>query len=377
MTHFSQAETHRYARHFSVDRIGIAGQQILKKSKVLLIGAGGIGSPAGFYLAAAGIGHLGIIDHDHIELSNLQRQILFKTQDIGSNKAQIAKSRLLELNDCIEVQAYPEKLTDKNAEALFSKYDIILDGSDNYPTRYLVNDFCRRTEKALVSASVFQFFGQIAAFSAQGAPCYRCLYPEAPPADLIPNCAVGGVLGVIPGVIATLAVTQAIKMLLSIGTDPQGLLIEFDALSNQLRQHPIASIPECPACQKKEFYMTHEHPACAYHSNPSEDSIPEISARVLSKELNNDPNLILLDVREAWERELCKIEPSIHIPLGQLDTADLPFSPHHRVIVHCKGGTRSLKGAKILKNRGFNNVSNLEGGILAWSNQIDPSLKKY
>lgn len=371
MEAFTQEEIYRYSRHFSVSSVGISGQQKLKQSKVLLIGVGGIGSPAGLYLTSNGIGTLGLIDHDTIELSNLQRQILYETSDTGLSKAKIAAKKLSALNPNVNLKTYPFALSPDNANALFEEYDIVIDGSDNYATRYLVNDACRQTSTALVSASIYQFTGQIASFIPDESPCYRCLYPAPPPPGLIPNCAGAGVLGVIPGVLATLAVAQVLKLILNIGDSPVGQLVEFDALKMSLQTFEINSNPNCECCkQQKDFSMTHAN-------NLSDKSIHEISPAILADLIKSNTPITLIDVRENWEREICRIEPSLHIPLGTISSSTLTCSKEAAIILYCKAGVRSLKAAKILLEKGYENVSSLKGGALRWIDEIQPELMKY
>lgn len=358
----SAEELERYARHLSLNAVGLTGQEKLKKARVLLIGAGGIGSPAAYYLAAAGVGRIGIIDHDWIERSNLQRQILFTTQDIGKSKAEIAKFRILALNPNIHVTAYAVRLTAQNAHSIIGDYDLVLDGSDNYPTRYLVGDVTAELRKPLVSASVYQFMGQLAVFNVNGAFCYRCLYPEPPPEKLIPNCTEAGLLGVTAGIMGTLAANEIMKLILAINDSLPGQLTTFDARSGELKKYPISQHPECLICAKHHAFSDlprYEAPSVC-------QAYPEVTPMQL-KSLLNDPSVILLDVREQWERQISDIQPSVHVPLGILSYAKLQFSPEQLVVVYCQAGIRSLQAIEILKHRGYTNVSHLEGGIAAWS----------
>ncbi len=362
----SSEELERYARHLSLSTVGRTGQEALKKAGVLLIGAGGIGSPAAYYLAAAGVGRIGVIDHDWVERSNLQRQILFTTQDISKSKAETAKLRMLALNPNTHVTAYAVRLTAQNAHSIIDDYDLVLDGSDNYSTRYLVGDVTAELHKPLISASVYQFMGQLAAFNVNGAFCYRCLYPEPPPEKLIPNCTEAGLLGVTAGIMGTLAANEAIKLILNMDEDSSGCLLTFDSLCCELKKYPIAQHPECPICVKHQTFESlprYETPmACQAASSVTPNQLHAFM---------QDASVTLLDVREPWERELSHIQPSLHIPLGKISEATLPFSVEQSVVVYCRAGIRSLQAAEILKQRGYVNVSHLEGGMTAWSQQYD------
>jgi adenylyltransferase/sulfurtransferase len=414
MTEFSQEEILRYPRHFSVDAIGIEGQKKIKAARVLLIGAGGVGSPSGIYLTASGIGHLGIIDHDVVEMSNLQRQILFRTEDIGKLKVDVAKNQLNQLNPFTEIQIYPYALSPENAADIFLQYDYILDGSDNYPTRYLVNRACQQTKKKLISASVFQFGGQIACFSPGESPCYECLYPSAPPPELIPNCTQSGVLGVTPGIIALFATNQILIHILGLSFSNSffGKIHEFNGLNLSIRTYDIPVNTECPACssnQKPHSLQASQSQKISNNffekltlnpSNPSNHSNlfnpmdackmnqknsfsddlysdTAISPVQLKTYLESKESFQLIDVREPWEREISKIAPSLSIPLGNLvsqlkaahhDSEKLPtLDPETLTITYCQAGVRSAKAAQILKEIGFKKVLNLSGGMDAWT----------
>lgn len=362
MTILSAEEMERYARHLSLSEVGLAGQEKLKKARVLLIGAGGIGSPAAYYLAAAGVGNIGIIDDDLVDRANLQRQILFTTEDIGKSKAEIAKLRISVLNPNIHVTAYAVRLTAQNAHHLIGDYDVVLDGSDNYQTRYLVGDVAAELHKPLVSGSLYQFMGQVGLLNSDNGPCYRCLYPEPPPEKLIPNCAEAGVLGVTAGIIGSLAASEVIKLIVGMHKASSATLFTFDSLANELKQYPIRQHPDCLICIKH----------LAFSSLPRYDgpsvckTIPEVTPAQL-KTLIESGSVVLLDVRELWEREISQIQSSVHTPLGDIAEASLPFSANQPIVVYCKAGVRSLRAAEILRQRGFINVSHLEGGMMAWS----------
>ena len=376
MQPLSKEELQRYTRHFSVTDIGIKGQERLKTSRVLLIGAGGIGSPASLYLAAQGIGTLGIIDHDNVELSNLQRQILFTDQDLGKSKALVAKQKLQAQNPHCNINAYDERLTHQNAPPIFEHYDLIIDGSDNYPTRYLVADVAWRLEKPMISASIYQFSGQLMLVDPKAGPCYRCLYPSAPPEGLIPNCAAAGVLGVIPGVLATLAVTEAIKHLLDIGKPLSGQLLQFDAKTMTMEQLPLHARADCHICGQAAISMTD---ILSSHQPQKSNAmkVNAIDVITLQKKLNTLKPPLLIDVREPWERELCVINPSLHIPLSQLDTADIPANKDDTILIYCRSGGRSALACQVLMQRGFHQATNVSGGTLAWASNIDPTMIRY
>ena len=377
MIEFSQEEIMRYPRHFSVGSIGLEGQKKIKASRVLLIGSGGIGSPAALYLAASGIGRLGLIDYDVVEPSNLQRQILFRTQDVGKRKVDVARDQLSELNPFTQIDTYPYPLSPQNASELFAEYDYILDGSDNYPTRYLVNEAARKAQKILISASVFQFGGQVLCLDPYKGPCYQCLYPAPPPEELIPNCTQAGVLGVIPGILALLAVNQIFIHILGLHSPSFfGRIHEFNGLNLSTRSFDIPSNPECKCCfkmnsanspQPSDPYKKFQPFSCSEPQTHSTESLVEISAQQLDALISSQNPLQLIDVRESWEREVEKISPSVHIPLGDL-AAQKKFSlnPDALTVAYCHAGIRSAKAAKLLQKSGFTHVSSLTGGIEAW-----------
>ncbi|MFN3233897.1 MAG: ThiF family adenylyltransferase [Gammaproteobacteria bacterium] len=363
---FSQNETLRYSRHFPV--IGLEGQAALKEAKILCVGAGGLGSASLPYLAAAGIGTIGVMDGDDIELSNLQRQILFRESQIGQNKAKIACQNLSEINSTIKLNAYEDHLDEKNAEDIIQEYDLILDATDNFDARYLINRYSRLYGKPMVSSSIFQFDAQLSVFNYQDGPCYQCLYPERPPSDLIPNCALGGVLGVLPGVMGTLQANEVIKILLNKGEVLSGRLMAMDLLSMRMR---FFEVDKNKTCSKYD---------CAPIKKSSEDiqkmiDIAEIQPEAL-KTLLSSEEIYLIDVREPFERQICHIGGR-HIPLGQLENHYDDFPRDKKIIMYCKSGGRSRKAADLLQQAGFQNVFSLTGGILAWADVIDPSLHKY
>jgi sulfur-carrier protein adenylyltransferase/sulfurtransferase len=372
----------RYSRHLILPEVGVEGQQKLKAAKVLLIGAGGLGSPAGLYLAAAGVGRLGIVDFDAVDFSNLQRQILHGTADVGRSKLASAKDRLAAINPELEIDTYETALTSKNALELFKDYDVILDGTDNFPTRYLVNDACVLLGKPNAYGSIFRFEGQASVFAVKGGPCYRCLYPEPPPPGLVPSCAEGGVLGVLPGVIGTIQATEAIKLILGVGQTLVGRLLLYDAFNMRFRELKLRRDPACPVCGDNPTvkalidYDQFCGVAPAASAPVPETTVGELKARIDRR----DGNLFLLDVREPNEFQICRIPGSTLIPLGELPRRlhELPQGPDAPdIVVHCKMGGRSAKAVRTLTEKGFTRVQNLKGGILEWIDKIDPTQSKY
>ncbi len=360
------AEMLRYSRHFPV--ITDAGQEQLKQAKVFCVGAGGLGSPALLYLAAAGIGTLAVIDHDTVEASNLQRQVLFADSDIGQLKAACAEQKLTAQNPHIQVIAHPIQLTRENASDLIAAYDIVLDGSDNYQTRYLINDVCHFQNKPLVSASIFQFQGQLGVFNYKDGPCYRCLYNAPPPAELTPSCSMSGVLGILPGIMGTLQATEVIKLILKKGEVLSGRLLAVDALNMDFKKYQVHPDPFCPLC--KEGRLSDE-----LFTQPSvcldKASIPEIEPHQLASWLQDQPATFrLLDVREDYEREIYHIGGDF-LPLGQLDTTELNWNKEEIIVVYCKAGGRSMKAAQLLNSAGYKHVYSLKGGILAWIQEVE------
>lgn len=364
----TQSEVLRYSRHFPV--IGLEGQKKLKQAKLLCIGAGGLGCPSLQYLVAAGVGTIGIVDGDNIDITNLQRQILFSEQDLGKNKAQVAKQKLNELNSSVNINSYPHYLDEEQATQLIEQYDIVLDATDNYPARYLINSICRSLGKPLVSASIFQFDAQISVFNYQSGPCYQCLYPEPPPPELTPNCATGGVLGVLPGVAGTLQATEAIKVILAEGETLSGQLLSIDLLSLRFSLFEITK----QNCQ--------HHPVIDFSNITTSCSVvnletEDISVSDLARQLEiNADNLQLIDVREAYERDICHIG-GLHIPLSQLPDRLTNIDKNKSTVIYCRSGVRSSKACQLLRQAGFENVKNLTGGILAWIDSVDDSLIRY
>lgn len=377
-------EIKRYSRHLLLPEVGLEGQRKLKAASVLCIGAGGLGSPAALYLAAAGVGRLGIIDFDAVDFSNLQRQILHGTPDVGRSKLQSAKDRLNAINPGVEIATYETALGSKNALDLFRDYDVILDGTDNFPTRYLVNDACVLLGKPNAYGSIFRFEGQASVFAMPGGPCYRCLYPEPPPPGLVPSCAEGGVLGVLPGIIGTIQATETIKLILGTGEPLIGRLLLYDAFKMRFRELKLRRDPECPVCgdtptirELIDYDQFCGVVPAATAAKPS--GLPEITVQDFKARLDRGDRLFLLDVREPNEYQICRIPGATLIPLGELPQrlSELPSgSGAPDIVVHCKMGGRSAKAVRQLIERGFR-AENLKGGILEWIDKVDPSQAKY
>ena len=381
----SQEEIKRYSRHLIMPEVGIDGQRKLKAGSVLCIGAGGLGSPAAMYLAAAGIGRIGIVDFDVVDFSNLQRQLLHGTKDVGRSKNESAKSRLLDLNPHVQVDTYETALSSQNALDLFKGYDVILDGTDNFPTRYLVNDACVLTGKPNAYGSIFRFEGQASVFAAKDGPCYRCLYPEPPPPGLVPSCAEGGVLGVLPGIIGVIQATETVKLILGIGEPLIGRFMIYDALKMRFRELKLKRDPDCPVCgthptvtkliDYEQFCGIHPEPQTAQTGASVNEW--EITPVDLKKKLDAGETPFILDVREPNEYQINRIPGSTLIPLGDLPRRYQELPRDREIITQCKMGGRSARAQDFLKSVGFNNVKNLRGGILEWIDKVDPSQPKY
>jgi sulfur-carrier protein adenylyltransferase/sulfurtransferase len=384
----TREEVQRYSRHLIMPEVGVDGQRRLKAARVLCVGAGGLGSPAALYLAAAGVGTLGLVDFDVVDVSNLQRQVLYSTADVGRRKLEAAGARIKGLNPEVRVVPHETTLTSANALEIFRDYDVIVDGADNFPTRYLVNDACVLLGKPNAYGSIFRFDGQASVFATKGGPCYRCLYPEPPPPGLVPSCAEGGVLGVLPGIIGTIQATEAIKIIIGAGQTLAGRLLLFDALAMSFRTMKLRRDPDCPICgdhptitaliDYEQFcgITPAARPSAATALPPElETTVEELKSRVDRR----DP-VWILDVREKNEFDICRIPGSTLIPLGELPKrlAEIPQgAAAPEIVVHCKMGGRSAKAVALLRDRGFTNVKNLKGGILAWIDRIDPSQAKY
>lgn len=375
----SKSEIERYSRHLVLPEVGIAGQQKLKNASVLLVGIGGLGSPAALYLAAAGVGRIGIVDSDVVDLSNLQRQIIHGMSDVGHSKLISAKNSIAAINPQIRVDSYDALLTSENAREICAPYDIILDGTDNFATRYLVNDICVLTGKVNVYGSIYRFDGQVSVFDAKNGPCYRCLYPQPPAPGDVPNCVQGGVLGVLPGIVGSLQANETIKLILETGKNLTGRLLLFDALNMQFDEMRIAKDPHCPICG--------DHPVitdlidydefCGVEDETLLEEVEKISPKEAARVLSETDVPLLLDVRDAAERTIASIPGSIHIPLAELENRLSELNPDSQLIIFCRSGIRSARALRMLQQRGFSDVKNLNGGILAWADEIDPSLPKY
>ncbi|HEU5238499.1 MAG TPA: molybdopterin-synthase adenylyltransferase MoeB [Pyrinomonadaceae bacterium] len=370
-------ELQRYSRHLIMPEVTSEGQSRLKAARVLCIGAGGLGSPAALYLAAAGVGTIGIVDFDDVDLSNLQRQILHGTKDIGRGKLESARDRLHDINPQIELELHECRFSSENAVQLVSRYDVIVDGSDNFPTRYLSNDVCVFARKPNVYGSVFRFEGQTTVFAPHlGGPCYRCLFPEPPPPESVPNCAQAGVLGVLPGIIGMLQAIETLKLILGIGEVIVGRLLHFDALKVKFRELNLRRDPQCPVCGENPtiFSPIDYEQFCGVRD---EGTIPEISPHELKQRMDAGEPFELIDVREPFEYEIARIEGAKLIPLGEIAQRLDDLEREQPIIVHCHSGKRSAQAVRLLQQRGFAKVYNLGGGIDAWSEQIDPNVPQY
>ncbi|HYG09301.1 MAG TPA: molybdopterin-synthase adenylyltransferase MoeB [Pyrinomonadaceae bacterium] len=389
MPQLSNVEIARYSRHIIMPEVGMEGQRRLKAARVLMIGTGGLGSPLGLYLAAAGVGTLGLVDFDVVDESNLQRQIVHGTRDVGRPKIESARDRLSDVNPHIKIETYETRLTSENALSLFHDYDVIVDGTDNFPTRYLVNDACVLTNKPNVYGSIFRFEGQASVFWAERGACYRCLYPEPPPPGLVPSCAEGGVLGVLPGIVGAIQANETIKLLLG-ATD--GLLVNrlllFDAWRMRFRELKLRKDPACPVCSEnatikelidyEEFCGLKETPAQTDDAQRQKTELEEITATEFKRRLDSGDPLQIIDVREPNEYEIARIPGARLIPLAQVIGRAGEIDASRETVVHCKGGVRSAKAIAALKGAGFNGrLLNLKGGITAWSDEVDPSIPKY
>ena len=382
---FSPEEMRRYSRHFTLPEFGIAGQRKLKTSSVLLVGAGGLGSPLALYLAAAGVGRLGLIDFDVVDESNLHRQVLHGTKDVGRKKLDSARDRIADINPNVEVETYETALTSANALDILAGYDVVADGTDNFPTRYLVNDACVLLGIPNVYASIFRFEGQVSVFGFQDGPCYRCVYEQPPPPGLVPSCAEGGVLGVLPGLVGTLQATEVIKMLTGIGEPLVGRLLMVDALDMQFRTLKIRKNPDCPICSdhptQKELIdydafcgVPHQNG----HQDNDEEMIPEITVKEFKERLDRGDKMFVLDVRQPHETEICSLGGTL-IPVAELPQRLDEIADHRDedVIVYCRSGARSGRAVEMMRQRGFTKALNLKGGVLAWSDEVDPTMPKY
>jgi sulfur-carrier protein adenylyltransferase/sulfurtransferase len=377
------AEIARYSRHLILPEVGLEGQQKLKAAKVLCVGTGGLGAPLTFYLAAAGVGTIGLVDFDVVDESNLQRQIIHSTHDVGRPKIDSAAEKLKALNPYLNIVKHETMLTSANALEIIKDYDIIADGTDNFPTRYLVNDACVLSgHKPNVYASIFRFEGQSSIFATEEGPCYRCLYPEPPPPGLVPSCAEGGVLGILPGLLGVIQATEVVKLILGKGDPLIGRLLLVDALGMKFRELKLRKNPDCPVCGEfptvkrlidyQQFcgIVPEEKPA------PVQNGIPQITPTELKRRIDAGENVFVLDVREPHEYQIVNIGAPL-IPLGELPNRLNELDPNREIVIHCKSGGRSQRAAELLQKSGFKNVVNLAGGITAWATDVDPKLPKY
>jgi sulfur-carrier protein adenylyltransferase/sulfurtransferase len=377
----SNEEILRYSRHLIMPEVGMEGQLKLKAAKVLLIGTGGLGAPLGLYLAAAGVGKLGLVDFDVVDFTNLQRQVTFGTSDVGKAKSEAARARLSNLNPDIEIEAFETKLTSENALELFRDFDIIVDGTDNFPTRYLVNDASILLGKPNVYGSIFRFEGQVTVFGMPDGPCYRCLYPEPPPPGLVPSCAEGGVLGVLPGIVGSIQAMETIKLILGCGRNLDGRLLLFDALEMAFQEVKLRKNPDCPLCGKHRTIhkLIDYYQFCGVRGEeaPAPDlKVPEITPRELKARLDRGDSLLILDVRESHEYQICNLHGNL-IPLGELPRRMHELDSSQEIVAHCRSGKRSAEAVNFLRKAGFRKIHNLRGGILAWSDEVDSSVPKY
>ena len=381
----SNDEIQRYSRHLILPEVGMEGQLKLKQAKILMIGAGGLGAPLGLYLAAAGIGKIGMVDFDVVDMSNLQRQVIHGTADIGRPKLDSAADRMADINPYLEIVKYNTRLSSENALEIFKDYDIVVDGTDNFPTRYLVNDACVLLGKPNAYGSIFRFEGQATVFGYQDGPCYRCLYPEPPPPGLVPSCAEGGVLGILPALVGSIQATETVKIILGKGETLSGRLVLYDALNMKFRELKLRRNPDCPLCG--------DHPTIhalidyeQFCGIPQQAAQPEpdaalneweIDPRGLKAKMDRNEPVFILDVREPHEFQICSIPNSVLIPLGDLPKRVDELNPEDDIVVHCKSGIRSAKAINFLETAGFTKLKNLKGGILAWSDDVDPTVPKY
>jgi molybdopterin/thiamine biosynthesis adenylyltransferase/rhodanese-related sulfurtransferase/molybdopterin converting factor small subunit len=374
----SHDEVLRYSRHLILPDVGVEGQAKLKQARVLLIGAGGLGSPAALYLAAAGVGTLGLVDFDIVDQTNLQRQILHGTSKVGTSKLESARERIGDLNPHVRVETFETRLTSENALDIIREFDVVADGTDNFPTRYLVNDACVLLGKPNVYGSIFRFEGQASVFYAKEGPCYRCLYAEPPPPGLVPSCAEGGVLGVLPGIIGSLQALETIKLILGRGETLIGRLLLFDALKLQFRELRLTKDPDCPVCGTHPTVtrLIDYEAFCGVGAEPTYAG-PEITAADLDAERRRNPDLVIVDVREPHEYEIARIAGTILIPLGELPQRLQELDGHAEIVTHCHKGVRSMKALQILKGAGFSKVRSLKGGIDAWSIDVDREVPRY
>jgi adenylyltransferase/sulfurtransferase len=373
---FTGEERTRYSRQLMLPELGAAGQQRLKSARVLCIGAGGLGCPAAVYLAAAGVGTLGLVDSDRVDLSNLHRQILYGTANVGDDKLDCARTRLLEINPHVNVVLHRGRFTADNAMEIVANYDVVVDGSDNFPTRYVSNDACVLSAKPNIYGSVFRFDGQAAVFAPHlGGACYRCIFPEPPPPGAAPSCAEAGVLGVLPGLVGTIQATEAIKLITGIGEPLVSRLLHVDAAKMKFREFALRRDPRCAVCGEQPTILTPTSSGTTCETAAA--TVPEISVRALKAKLDAREPLTLLDVREPFEFDIARIDDAELIPLGELPQRHSELDADAELVVFCHSGVRSARAVELLRERGFKRAVNLEGGIDAWSREIDPAVPRY
>lgn len=383
LPNLSNNEILRYSRHLLIPEVGLEGQRKLKAASILVIGTGGLGSPVALYLAAAGVGRIGLVDYDVVDFSNLQRQVIHGTSQLDILKVESARERMLDLNPGIQVEVYNEPFTSENAMRIARNYDIVIDGTDNFPTRYLVNDVCVLLGKANVYGSIFRFEGQASVFDAQRGPCYRCLFPEPPPPGLVPSCAEGGVLGVLPGTIGTIQATEALKLILGIGQPLIGRLMLYDALDMSFEYVKLRKNPHCKICgEEPEITELIDYEAfCGVPGHDQDEGSAgagwDIEAAELAERLRRLDPIRLIDVREPHELEISRINGAQLIPLGQLAARLSELDSAQDLVLFCKSGTRSARALELLVSAGFRKVKNLKGGINSWAREIDPNLPVY
>lgn len=382
MTALAHDELLRYSRHLILPDVGVEGQQKLKAARVLLIGAGGLGSPAALYLAAAGVGNLGLVDFDNVDVTNLQRQILHGTKDVGRPKLVSARERIRDVNPHVRLETYETALTSKNALDILSGYHIVVDGTDNFATRYLVNDACVLLGTPNVYGSIFRFEGQASVFALEGGPCYRCLFPEPPPPGLVPSCAEGGVFGVLPGLVGTIQATEALKLILGVGASLAGRLLLVDTLGMSFRTVTVRQDPACPACGTREIRELIDYEQfCGARAAEAEPravgGFVEMAPRELQTRLARGEDLQLIDVREQFEWDIVRIPGARLVPLATIPEVAETLDREREVVVYCKGGSRSRAAASHLADAGFRRVANLSGGVLRWRDDVDPALPRY
>jgi adenylyltransferase/sulfurtransferase len=374
----SPQERQRYSRHLIMPEVGVEGQLRLKASSVLLVGAGGLGSPLGLYLAAAGVGRLGLVDFDVVDFSNLQRQVLHGTPDVGRPKLQSARDRLQAINPEVRVDLYETRLTSTNAMSILAPYDLVIDGTDNFATRYLVNDACVLLNKPNVYGSIFRFDGQASVFYPGKGPCYRCLYPEPPPPGEVPSCAEGGVLGILPGLIGCIQATEAVKLLIGQGEPLVGRLLLYDALAMRFKEFKVRRNPKCPICGDTPTIrqLIDYEQFCGVRGEPTVTA-GEMTVEELKARRDRGEELFILDVRNPPEWQICRLDGATLIPLGDLPARLGELDREREMVVHCKSGVRSQRAIAFLKQQGFTKLHNLKGGILAWAERIDPEMPRY